>query len=142
MPTSISDIVTGYGLKTSILGDRVKKCQQRAYETQMEQREMCAATNLPPLPPPPPPPHYDLPSLSDTEDEDEDETEQFDYQSTLGSTLRSMKNTRRTRHTSTTHRQGRAVESSDDDDNDGNDGGATRGGEDINWENIQQDDDE
>jgi hypothetical protein len=28
MPTSIYDTITGDGLKTSILGDRVKKCQQ------------------------------------------------------------------------------------------------------------------
>jgi hypothetical protein len=28
MPTNISDTVTGDGLKTSILGDCVKKCQQ------------------------------------------------------------------------------------------------------------------
>ena len=45
----------------------------------------------PPLPPSPPPPHYDLPSLLDSKDEDEDEIEEdFDYQTTLGSTLRSM----------------------------------------------------
>ena len=114
---------------------------ERAYETQLEQREMRADANLPPLPPPPP--HYDLPSLSDTEDDDEDEAkEEFDYQLTLGSTLCSMKNTRHTRHTSTTHRQGRAVVSSDDNDNDGNDGWAARGGEDVDWENSQQDDEE
>jgi hypothetical protein len=58
---------------------------ERAYETQLEQRKMHAAMNLPPLPPPSPPPHYDLPSLSDSENDDEDETEEeFYYRSTLG----------------------------------------------------------
>jgi hypothetical protein len=33
MPTGISDTVTLGGCKTSILGDRVKKCQQRPYVT-------------------------------------------------------------------------------------------------------------
>jgi hypothetical protein len=111
---------------------------KRAYETQMEQQEMRVATNLPPLPPPPPPPHYDLPSLSDSKNEDEEETkEEFDYQMTLGSTLRSMHHTR---HTSTTHRLGRAVVSSDndDDDNDGGDGRAL-GGDDVDWDNIEDD---
>ena len=99
---------------------------------------MCAATNLPPLPLLPPPPHYDLSSLSDTEDEDETE-EEFDYQSTLGSTLRSM---RHTCHTSTTHCQGRAVVSFNDDDDDGNVGGAAHGDDGIDWENIEHDDEE
>jgi hypothetical protein len=50
---------------------------------------------------------------------------------------------RHTRHTSTTHRQGRVVVSSDNDDDDnGNAGGATRGGDDVDWENIQEDDKE
>jgi len=98
---------------------------ERAYETQMEQQEMRAATNLPPLLPLPPPPHYDLLNLSDMEDEDEDETkEEFDYQLTLGSTLCSIKNTRRTCHTSTTHRQGRSMVSSDNND-DGNEWGCS-----------------
>ena len=62
----------------------------RAYETQIEQREMRATANLPPLPPPPPPPQYDFPSFSDSEEDKEETEEEFDYQMTLGSTLRSM----------------------------------------------------
>jgi len=77
-----------------------------------------------------------LPSLSDSEDEDEDETEEFDHQTTLGSTLRSMC---RTHHTLTTHRQGRAVVSFDDDD--GGDGHVAVG-DDVDWEDIQEEDEE
>ena len=46
-----------------------------------------------------------------------------------------------TRFTSTTHRQGRARIDSDDND-DGNGGGVARGGDGIDWENIEHDDDE
>jgi len=52
---------------------------ERAYETQLEQREQ-RGDHLPPLPPPPPPPQYGLPSLldtdSDSDDDDDDEEEQ------------------------------------------------------------------
>ena len=49
----------------------------RAYETQLEQRQR-RGQDLPPLPPIPPPPQYDLLSLSniDSYDEDDDEEEQ------------------------------------------------------------------
>jgi len=107
---------------------------KRAYETQMKQWQMRAAANLPPLPPPPPPSQYDLPSFLDSEEKTE---EKFDLQTTLGSTLRSM---RRSRHTLTTHRQGRVmVSSDDDDDDDGGDGRATRGDDDVDWDNIEED---
>jgi hypothetical protein len=35
MPASISDTVTGDGLKTSILGDHVKKCQHEILKTDL-----------------------------------------------------------------------------------------------------------
>jgi hypothetical protein len=47
----------------------------RAYETQLEQRQQ-HGQDLPLLPPIPPPPQFDLPSLSDTESDDDDEEEE------------------------------------------------------------------
>ena len=44
----------------------------RAYETQLEQRQQ-HGHDLPPLPPIPPPPQYDLSSLSNTDSDDEDD---------------------------------------------------------------------
>jgi len=67
---------------------------------------------------------------------------------TLASTLQSLRrSTRRQHHTSTTHRQGRAIVSSssdDDNDDDGSDGltaGGSRGtgGDNVDWEGIQED---
>jgi hypothetical protein len=43
---------------------------ERAYETQLEQRQQ-HGEHLPPLPSIPPPPQFDLPSLSDTESDDD-----------------------------------------------------------------------
>ena len=61
----------------------------------------------------------------------------------MASTLASLRSTRRTRHTLTIHRQGRAVVSSFDDDDDGNEGtvvvGGAAGGEDVDWDDIQED---
>jgi hypothetical protein len=72
-----------------------------------------------------------LPNLSDSKEDEEE----FDYQMTLGLTLCSM---RSSRHTSTTHRQERVVVSSDDnDDDDGSDGHAA-GGDDVDWDNIDE----
>jgi hypothetical protein len=48
---------------------------ERAYETQLEQREQ-RGDHLPPLPPPSPPPQFNLPSLSDTDSEDQEEEEE------------------------------------------------------------------
>jgi hypothetical protein len=119
-----------------------------AYEDRLENRdanqEAKQHARLPPLPLAQSPPRFDdLASLSDIDLEDEDETEEeFDNQSTLGSTLLSLRTTRRTHHTLTTHRQGRAVVSFDDDDHDdGGDGhavvgGRAAGGDDVDWENI------
>jgi len=56
----------------------------------------------------------------------------------LGLTLCSL---RHTRHNSTTHHQGRAVVSSDNDDDDGSDGRAA-GRDDVDWEDIQEEDEE
>ena len=42
----------------------------RAYETQLEQRQQ-RGQDLSPLPPMPPPPQYDLPSLSDIDSDDD-----------------------------------------------------------------------
>ena len=47
----------------------------RAYETQLEQRQQ-RGQDLPPPPPIPPPPQYYLLSLSDTDSDDDDEEEQ------------------------------------------------------------------
>ena len=77
-----------------------------------------------------------MPSFSDFEEEEEETEEEFNFHKTLGTQLLSM---RHLRHTSTTHRQGRAMVSSGDDDDDGDDGGAARGGDDVNWENIEED---
>ena len=76
-----------------------------------------------------------MPRFSDYEEDDE-ETEEFDFEMTLGSTLRSM------RHTSATHRQGRVIVSSDDDNDDGGDGRAAQGGDGVDWENIKEEDDD
>ena len=89
----------------------------------------------------------DLPSLSDIDSEEEEEQQEqqeFDYQSILGSTLESLRTTRCICHTSTTHHQGRAVVSSSDNDNDGGAsvaarGGRATGGDDVDWEDIQED---
>jgi hypothetical protein len=43
---------------------------ERAYETQLEQRQQ-RGEHLPPLPPIPPPPQFDLPSFSDTQSNDD-----------------------------------------------------------------------
>jgi hypothetical protein len=43
---------------------------ERAYETQLKQRQQ-HGEHLPPLPPIPPPPQFDLPSFSDTESDDD-----------------------------------------------------------------------
>ena len=76
-----------------------------------------------------------MPSFSDSE-EDEDQTEEeFDFGRTLGTQLRSM---RRSCHTSTTYRHGRAVVSLDDDDGGGGDGRAA-GDDDVDWDNIEED---
>ena len=51
----------------------------RAYETQLEQRQQLGH-DLPPLPPIPPPPQYDLPSLSDIDSDDEDDDDDEEQQ--------------------------------------------------------------
>ena len=51
------------------------------------------------------------------------------------------RSTRHERHTSTTHCQGRAVvsSSSSDDDDDGGGEEDVAGGDDVNWDTIQED---
>ena len=125
-----------------------------AYEDRLENREANREAReragLPPLSPVQSPPRFDnLPSLSDTDSEEEQEQPELDPHMRLSSTLQSMRrSTRHERHTSTTHRQGRAVvsssSSSSDDDDDGGEedvagaSGAT-GGDDVDWDTIQED---
>ena len=55
----------------------------RAYETQLEQRQQ-HGHDLPPLPPIPPPPQYDLSSLSNIDSDDEEQQGQVaDWDETL-----------------------------------------------------------
>ena len=82
----------------------------RAYETQLEQRQQ-RGHDLPPLPPIPPPPQYDLPSLFDTDSDDEDddnEEEQqgraADWDETLEGYRQRQEPRRSTCYTATTHR--------------------------------------
>ena len=80
----------------------------------------------------------------DLEDTEEEEPE-LDPHTSLGSTLASLRrSTRHTLHTWTTYRQGRAVVSTDDDDDDdGGEGAAIGGGAasgmDVDWDDIQED---
>jgi hypothetical protein len=73
-----------------------RKCSyaaERAYETQLEQRQLCGE-HLPSPPPIPLPPQFDLPSFSDIESDDDvdDDSESeerphapsADWQETLG----------------------------------------------------------
>jgi hypothetical protein len=84
--------------------------------------------------------------LSDTEsdDDEEEEEEQQGHAANREETLeeyRSRQRPRRSaRFTATTHRQGRARIDSDDDDNGARtatEGTRATGGDDIDWENIQ-----
>jgi hypothetical protein len=52
---------------------------ERAYQTQLEQREH-RPSHLAPLPPVPSPPRFELPELSDSDDDDEDEEEEEQQQ--------------------------------------------------------------
>ena len=93
----------------------------------------------------------DLPSLSNMNsegDEEDEQQEQLDLEphATLALTLQSLRrSTRRQCHTSTTHHQGRAMVSSSDNDDDNDDGdlgvatsgSRTVGGDDVDWEGIQ-----
>jgi hypothetical protein len=107
---------------------------ERAYQTQLELREL-RPSHLPPLPPVPRPPTFDLPSFSDSDndgkaeddqqaaDDDDDDDEEEDQPASEDweqQTLRGFQASRRSaRFTSTTHRGGRArVDSSEDDEDD------------------------
>ena len=110
---------------------------------QLEQRQQCGQY-LPPLPPIPPP-QYDLPSLSNTDSDDDDDDEEeehgraIDWDETLEGYHQRQEPRRSTRYTTTTHHQGHARIDSDDDDCDG--GAETAaGGDDIDWMDIQGDD--
>ena len=121
-------------------------------EANQEAREHAG---LPPLSLVQSPPRFDdLPSLSKTDSEDEEEEDQeqqeLDPYTSLRSTLQSMRRSTRCEHyTSTTHRQGRAVvsssssSSSDNDDDGGEEDVAgtsgAAGGDDVNWDTIQED---
>ena len=103
-----------------------------------------------------PPKFDDLPSLSNTDSEDEKEEEQeqpeLNPHTSLRTTLQSMRrSTRRERQTLTTHCQGRAVvsSSSSSSSSDNDDGGeedvasvsGVAGGDDVDWDTIQEDED-
>jgi hypothetical protein len=88
---------------------------ERAYETQLEQRQQ-HGEHLPPLPSIPPPPQFDLPSLLDTESDDDvdDDSESkerphapsADWHATLGGyqwRIEPRRFTCSTRYTATTH---------------------------------------
>ena len=124
-------------------------------ENREDNWEASEREGLPPLSPVQSPPRFDdLPSLTETDSEDEEEEEEqmqpeLDPYTSLRSTLQSMRrSTKRESHTSTTHRQGKAVvSSSSDDDDDDDDGGdediadacGAAGGDDVDWDTIQED---
>ena len=81
----------------------------------------------------------------DSDEEEEQQGRAVDWDETLGGYRQRQEPRRSTRYTATTHHQGRARIDSDDDDGDGGTrtiaGGARAvGGDDIDWMDIQGDD--